>query len=53
VVVLLQHQPEEIDVEKHTAIVGGGSSPEQVVAVAEYMLALDEGSTRTWSKTDL
>jgi hypothetical protein len=38
VIVLLRHREEVIDVEEHTAIIGAGSTPQQIVAVAEYML---------------
>jgi hypothetical protein len=41
VIVLLQHRVEVIDVEGHTAIIGAGSTPQQIVAVAEYMLPVE------------
>ena len=39
VIALLRHREEVIDVDGSTAIVGAGSTPEQVAAVAEYMLS--------------
>ena len=42
VVVLLRRHIGDVDLEANTAIVEGATSPEQVVAVAEYMLPADE-----------
>ena len=49
VVVLLGHNADQIEVEERTAIVGTGSTPQQVVAVAEYMLPFDESSHKPLS----